>query len=1002
MKALFLLSLFLFGFGAEIKGCDTLTIHLYIDSVLAVVNVYQKENAHDSSIQLIKKALQFVEEKKCMDDYRTFDLYQRLGHAYYLSTNYPEAEIQFNKVISGRKIHFGEDHINTANGFNMLGNLYVDMGQYAKAESLYNAVKAIYLNKLPEGHLWQGWIYHNIGRLKIFQGKIQESLVDLNQALEIKIENLGDADIDVANTMVYLAYVYGQLGDLKTSEYHASKSAAIWINHYGEGSLYHGYAANNLVEINLRLGNYQKALQLAKTSVELKIKHLGPTHPSVATTYNVMGNVYLDQDMFDPAIDCYHKAMSIFNYNKDTLNVEYAFVNHNIGVCFMGKNNFLLAKTSLEKALRIKAGLNGIDNMDYFSTAIQLSRLYVKEKNYTEYYDELLRAKAYMNANRLEVNENYLLILWLMETIAENRNDSIQTYKLLEEQVAIRQQQLQNLSLLATEGEILSLIDKTEELLLKYYGFCIRYKPDDGWAGQMLDKSIFYKSYLLNDYLSLRNFVAMDSASRNEYSHYAGINQEIYQSHFDEYDTSGKRDSLFLLKTEIERRMVKRMDKGAKLPEVIGWKHLQSKMEDGEAIIDFITYSPYGSSFTSGEAYAAVILTAGNPQPVVVELPELYLLDSLLNQKNNVDADFIFELYSNDPFVKSDHKNQTFNLYDLIFKPLVQHLKGIHTLYYMPAGLLHAINLNAISIQRDSLIEDQYQCVLINSAHAFLHKKEEGQFAYSNAFIAGGINYDGHSSVGDQQNSKPELSVSVEHQQEELKIYENRGGSWGALIYSAKEADQINELFNQRGITTTLLKGEDATEEAFKLLGLMDGKSPDLMHISTHGYYFSVHEYEDAVRKGIREDEGSMFRSIEHPFIRTGLILAGGNKAWNTENKFGWMGEDGILTSYEISQLNLRHTDLVVLSSCESGLGDVHGDEGVFGLPRAFRIAGVKNLIFSLWQVPDFHTKELMIEFYHNLIIKGLSLRSSFAQAQQAMRQKGYEPYYWAGFVLME
>ncbi|MBK8700522.1 MAG: CHAT domain-containing protein [Saprospiraceae bacterium] len=228
------------------------------------------------------------------------------------------------------------------------------------------------------------------------------------------------------------------------------------------------------------------------------------------------------------------------------------------------------------------------------------------------------------------------------------------------------------------------------------------------------------------------------------------------------------------------------------------------------------------------------------------------------------------------------------------------------------------------------------------------------------------------------------------------------GGLWNALKYSVKEADQINELFKQQGITTTLLKGEEATEEAFKLVGLMGEKSPEVMHISTHGYYFSVKEYEDAVRQGIREDEGSMFRRIDHPFIRTGLILAGGNEAWNPENKFAWMGEDGILTSYEISQLNLRHTQLVVLSSCESGLGDIHGDEGVFGLPRAFRIAGVKNLIFSLWQVPDYHTKELMIEFYHNLMNGRMPLRTAFRQAQQAMRHKGYEPYYWAGFVLME
>jgi CHAT domain-containing protein len=112
--------------------------------------------------------------------------------------------------------------------------------------------------------------------------------------------------------------------------------------------------------------------------------------------------------------------------------------------------------------------------------------------------------------------------------------------------------------------------------------------------------------------------------------------------------------------------------------------------------------------------------------------------------------------------------------------------------------------------------------------------------------------------------------------------------------------------------------------------------------------------------------------------IRSGLILSGANSSWQQVDPRIADEEDGILTAYEISLLDLSNTDLVVLSACETGLGEVQGSEGVYGLQRAFKIAGVKNIIMSLWQVPDKQT------------------------AQKTMRDKKLEPYYWAGFVLME
>ena len=129
--------------------------------------------------------------------------------------------------------------------------------------------------------------------------------------------------------------------------------------------------------------------------------------------------------------------------------------------------------------------------------------------------------------------------------------------------------------------------------------------------------------------------------------------------------------------------------------------------------------------------------------------------------------------------------------------------------------------------------------------------------------------------------------------------------------------------------------------------------------------------------------------------------MAGGNSAWQgiqpPEGR-----EDGILTAYEISQMNLSNTELVVLSACETGLGDIQGNEGVYGLQRAFKIAGVKYLIMSLWQVPDKQTSLLMITFYKKWLVEKMTIPNAFHAAQKQLRDGGLEPYYWAGFVLVE
>jgi Uncharacterized protein conserved in bacteria len=142
----------------------------------------------------------------------------------------------------------------------------------------------------------------------------------------------------------------------------------------------------------------------------------------------------------------------------------------------------------------------------------------------------------------------------------------------------------------------------------------------------------------------------------------------------------------------------------------------------------------------------------------------------------------------------------------------------------------------------------------------------------------------------------------------------------------------------------------------------------------------------------------NVFIQSSNPLMRSGLVFARANDFWGTNQES--TGDDGVLTALEVLNVDLRNNQLVVMSACETGLGDIAGSEGVYGLQRAFRMAGSSKLIMSLWQVPDAETAEFMKLLYTNLLNTS-NLRESFNTAQKQMREK-YDPYFWAAFVLLE
>ena len=221
----------------------------------------------------------------------------------------------------------------------------------------------------------------------------------------------------------------------------------------------------------------------------------------------------------------------------------------------------------------------------------------------------------------------------------------------------------------------------------------------------------------------------------------------------------------------------------------------------------------------------------------------------------------------------------------------------------------------------------------------------------------------------------------------------NESGVWLSLPGTAEEIKKIDQLFQQNKISTRSFIQESASEDNLKVLS---NKAPQVLHIATHGFFLPEPKKK---QNNAGPSKGNVYTLANDPLMRSGLVLAGGNYTWSGKIPVEGV-EDGIATAYEISQMNLGNTQLVVLSACETALGDVKGSEGVFGLQRGFKMAGAKKIIVSLWQVPDKETAELMTAFY-TYWMKGKTINEAFYQAQADMRKK-YTAFYWAAFVLVE
>ena len=327
---------------------------------------------------------------------------------------------------------------------------------------------------------------------------------------------------------------------------------------------------------------------------------------------------------------------------------------------------------------------------------------------------------------------------------------------------------------------------------------------------------------------------------------------------------------------------------------------------------------------------------------------------------------------------------------DLVWKPLIPELEGVKNIYFSPSGALYNIGIEYLPGMED------YNIYRLSSTRELV---TGGKTKTKNrAVLYGGLNYDARF-------EKSAIEKSIVMLDEIFKERANvrgmglRGGK-EYLEHTKEEIDIIAEEFDKVKWECLIDSAAMGTEESFKALS---GKNIGCLHIATHGFYYAKEDADNARYKFMLIDN-DMISAEDKALTRSGLLMSGANHILEDEELPDNV-EDGILTAKEIADIDLRGLNLVVLSACQTGLGDISQGEGVFGLQRGFKKAGANSILMSLWEVNDEATQILMTQFYKNLV-SGQSKRQSLHFAQKYLREynngRFNEPKYWAAFILLD
>jgi len=972
----------------------------YANTVSGMAEMYEPMGNNAKAEILFIEALAIRKKALGTDhpDY-TSSLYD-LGSLYYSERAYVKAEPIFAELLAIIKKNFGVASQQYVLALNNLGMVDEFTGNNTNAEQLY--LEAIDICK--KGNKTQHPLYvssvYNLGHVLMSMGEYSKAIPFCEEALSLQRTLLGTENADYANTVNMLALLYQHTGNNAKAELLYVEALSIRKNLFGPESDSYAEFLNNLSFLYTAMGNYAKAMPLSIESLAICKKVPGTEHPHYAIALNSLAFLYKSQGDYANAEKLYLESLALRQKLFGSENAEYASCLNNLAALYVDMGEQGKAEPMFISALAIRKKVLGVEHPDYGTSLNNLARFYQIKGSYTK--AEPLYSEALENTKKSlgMAHPDYAQSLNNLGTLYSEMGNYEKAEPLFIEGKKVTLQNIsKNFSFLSEQEKERYMQTVTADFEY-YHSFLMQYqrlKPSV--SAEAYNIELATKGMILSSGIQLKQ--AIISSGNPEaiatFDKWNGLKTIL--AHLYSIPVAQRKlniDSIENLANDCEKKL-SRLSTSFRQGELLAqadWKSVQQALGPNEVSIEFASFRFYNHTRrTDTTQYIAIVLRKRDAYPSIIKLCRQTQLDTLLNRSGNTNSSFISGLYRGGHTLSSGISNaERRQLYKLIWRPLDSLLRPGDHIYYSPSGSLHQVAFAAIPVNGDTLLSDRYQLTQLNSTAALLQpvlvldKKDLSIAAF------GGIKYD--ASVTELLDSAPKANQLIASRS---LPDGSRGSTWTYLPGTLNEINSIDSLTKAFHVPATIYRGTSASEETYKNNRL--GRSPAIIHIATHGFFFPDPEKEN---KGIETltDDKQEFRTSVNPLNRSGLLFAGANHIWRGESLPAGL-EDGILTAYEASNVTLSNTQLVVLSACETGLGDIKGSEGVFGLQRAFKAAGANYLMMSLWKVPDSETAEFMKEFYQSLF-SGRSIEQAFSLSQTVMKNKyRKDPYKWAAFVLV-
>jgi len=933
-----------------------------------------------------------------------------------------------------------------------IGRLHDLRGDHVGAESLYKRALVIQEKTLGPEHPYVATTLDNLGQLYQTKGDYEHAEQLLQRALAIREKAGGAEDMFVAQSLKSLASLYEAKGDYDKAEVLLQRVVTTFEKLFGADNPVITGALNNLAMLYKDKGDYIRAEQLYQRVIAIDEKAHGPEHLSLAIPFDNLANLYQLKGDYERAEVLYKRALAIEEKSLGPEDPNIATTLNNLAVMYQEQRDYEKAETLLQHALAIREKALGPTHPDVGTPLNNLAVLYYDEGEY-EKAEPLLRRALTIEERALGPEHPQVArTINNIAAVKEKKGDYKGAETLYLRSLAIYEKKLgpkhpetvfmlENLALLsAAHGEMaqaltyltrstdiseynaaLILTTGSEEQKRRYMATLasetdytvslhLRSVPDNLSAARLALTTILRRKGRALDAMTeqlsalRRRSDPQDRALLEQLVTARSLLATLVLNGAGKQTSETEQQAAVAkLEAEVQRLEAAVSARSAEFraqSQTVTIESVQAAMPSDSALVEIASYRPFNAQAKNraeryGAAHYAAYVLRREGEPKWVDLGDAAAI--------NTDAGALRQVLINP---RSKNVKQVGRaLYEKIMRPILPLVGNTHRLFLSPDGELNLIPFGALVDEQERYVVESYSITYLTSGRDLLRlqvhtSSKQGPMVFANPLFE----------QGGDTNKQPVLVAEASGRGRRSADLAN--ARFSPLPGTAGEATAIGTVLP--GVK--VLTGAQATEAALKQVS-----GPSILHIATHGFFLPDQiqvsaEPASGRGLGLTTSAQPQSRSDENPLLRSGLALAGVNQ------RQSGAGEDGVLTALEAAGLDLWGTKLVVLSACETGLGEVKNGEGVYGLRRALVLAGSESQVMSLWQVSDDATRELMVAYYKRLqagegrteALREVQLEMLHGAKQgQGRQQRGLQievdgnetkqdwshPFYWASFI---